>query len=159
MPIVFIMYGVLLILITMKVVVLNSKFNKMLMINFSIIFLMSFFYKFIYLNGVYLNLLQIISSVILFVYLIYNKKIVYIKSLLLCLIVLIINLKMELNNYTYATFDMRLLFDCCLIVFLIDIILDNLFSYRYIFGGKFYVEKIKLYINSCNNNFSITYVY
>jgi len=34
MPIVFIMYGVLLILITMKVVVLNSKFNKMLMINF-----------------------------------------------------------------------------------------------------------------------------
>ena len=153
MSIVFILYGIFVILIMSKCILIKNKFIRILTIISVFIFLISFFTNFKIVNNVYYNSFQIISFVVLFAVLICSRQTLYVLMSVLSLMLVVINLKIELNNFTFGVFDLGIFFEAHLIMFLISKIVSLLYLCRMNWDGNLYDKKIML------NSFGFNYAY
>ena len=158
MSIVFIMYGLLFIFIITKSIILNNYLARRLIILSLLFFLISYFSSSQTFDNMYFNSLQIFSLILLTIVLLIFRKFLYIQMFVLSLMLVFINLKFELNNYTFGVLDFEIVFKGLLILFLINSIF-NISRKSYLnFGGKFYDKKIMLNIVDINYSFSNNYI-
>lgn len=150
MPIGFIVSGVILILILFNRLGLNSQFEKLFAILAISVFMYSYFFDYLYVGDIYFNILQIISFILFLIYLIHSRKFLCIRFLFIGIVILLIDIKLQINCFTFAIFDMSILFDSFIVFYVLNLIFDKFYNF---YCRRCYVEKI------CFNHFNCSYSY
>ena len=145
MPIAFVINGVNLILLFA-----NNKLHKTnLFFSFYLILsLISFMIDTILLNSVYVNILEILSIIFLFLFLIKIKSDLIIRYLIITIIILFIVLKLEINEFSYGVLYLSKVFDAYIILYVCAILFDN---FSCLLRGASEKNRNNFYVTNFNN--------
>ena len=143
MPIGFILYGVFLILIGMNMRGLLFKFRKLILFLSVLFVVFSYLFDYVLVRNVYINHWQLIGIFCLVLYFICLKSNVLIRYLLVGLILMFIDVRLQVDNFSYGIFDLSILFDSFIVYYVLNFVFDKIangyFDRRLCFEKKCYI--------------------
>lgn len=125
MPISFILSGLLLLYLLYITKSLKISISRSCLFLFLILYLISFFTDSLLIGKVYYNIVQLFSLLFLIIFVLKNKIYLLIRFIITAAICLCISVRLEIDNFTFAIFDIDVLVNGVYLFMLLYFLLNN----------------------------------